>query len=166
MTKYANDPRPLSWTDGAPTASNSNNMNGLYISGTGRGFSITAPADTTTRTIILHVGGWNSGGTLTAHLLDGSAPDFANTTSTANGQYDRNYMVTSQAGGAGQALTVTWKMTSGSGNVECGGNGLTSSLGNGHHPRPERHLSANYRAVSPAYSRNTGSRRASQIQLV
>ena len=82
---YPNDPRPLSWTDGAPTVSSTNNTKGIYISGTGRGFSIVAPADTSARTLIVHVGGWNSGGTLMAHLSDGSAPDFTNTTSTASG---------------------------------------------------------------------------------
>jgi hypothetical protein len=32
-------------------------------------------------------------------------------------QYDRNYTLTYQAASAGQTLTVTWKMTSGSGNL-------------------------------------------------
>src|SRR5579871_5989459 len=88
---YANDPRPLNWADGTPTVSSTNNLKGIYINGTGHGFSITAPADTTTRTLIVHVGGWNSGGTLTVHLSNGSAADYMNTTSTASGQYDRNY---------------------------------------------------------------------------
>ena len=53
---YGNDLRPLSWTDGTPTASSSNNTNGLYIAGIGNGFTFTAPADTTLRTLIVHVG--------------------------------------------------------------------------------------------------------------
>jgi hypothetical protein len=124
VLKYSNDPRPLSWTGGAPTASSTNNFNGLYISGNGQGFSITAPADTTTRVIVLHVGGWNSGGTLTAHLSDGAAADFTNTTQTVTGQYDRNYTLTYQAGAANQTLTVTWKMVSGTGNVTLNGAAL------------------------------------------
>ena len=127
VLKYANDPRPLSWTDGSPTALGTNNKNGVYISGTGNGFSIAAPADTTTRTIVLHVGGWNSGGTLTARLSDGSATDFVNTTATASGQYDRNYTLTYQAGAGGQHLTVTWKMASGTGNVTLNGAALSSA---------------------------------------
>jgi hypothetical protein len=138
--KYANDPRPLGWTDGAATASSSNNQNGLYVNGTGKGFSITAPADTTTRTIILHVGGWNSGGTLTAHLSDGSAPDFTNTTSTASGQYDRNYTMTYQAGAAGQTLTATWKMTSGGGNVTLNAAATSVGAGNGVYSRSSNTL--------------------------
>jgi hypothetical protein len=114
---YSNDLRPISWSDGTPTASAASDTNGLYIQGLGQGFSFTAPADTTSRTLVVHVGGWKSGGTLTAHLSDGSAADFTDTTATASGQYDRNYTLTYSGASAGQTLTVTWKMSSGSGNV-------------------------------------------------
>jgi len=123
-TKYSNDQRPMNWTGGSPTANGTNNLDGLYLSGTGKGFTITAPADTTTRTLIVHVGGWNSGGTLTAHLSDGSSADFVNTTSTLSGQYDRNYTLVYHAVAAGKVLTVTWKMASGSGNVTLNGAAL------------------------------------------
>ena len=112
---YFNDPRTVSWTDGQPTASSSGNRNGIYIDGTGQGFSFTAPADTTLRTLVVHVGGYKSGGTLTAHLSDGSAFDFTDVTPLATGQFDRNYTLTYQAAAAGQTLTVTWKMNSGTG---------------------------------------------------
>jgi hypothetical protein len=128
---YNNDPRPLSWTDGNPTASSSNNTNGVYINGTGQGFSFTAPADLTQRTLVVHVGGWYSGGTLTAHLSDRSAADYTDTTTAGNGQYDRNYTLAYQAGGAGQTLTVTWTMTSGSGNVTLNGAALQGGGGSG-----------------------------------
>ena len=82
-TVYQNDPRPSGWTDGSPTISSTNNRNGFYISGMGNGFSFTVPADTTKRTLTVHVGGWASGGTFTARLSDGSAPTFADTTATA-----------------------------------------------------------------------------------
>ena len=72
---YNNDPRALSWTDGTPTASGSNN-DGLYIGYLQNGFSFLVPADTNARNLTVHVGGWQSGGTLTAHLSDGSAPDY------------------------------------------------------------------------------------------
>jgi hypothetical protein len=114
---YNNDLRPISWTDGAPAASSSNNLTGLYIAGAGHGFSLAAPADTTIRTLVVHVGGWNSAGKLTAHLSDGSAPDFVDTTTLASGQFDRNYSLTYNAGAAGQTLTITWTMVAGTGNV-------------------------------------------------
>jgi hypothetical protein len=121
---YNNDPRTLSWTDGTPTGISSNNRDGLYINGTGQGFSFTAPADTTQRTLVVHVGGYNSGGTLTALLSDGSAASFTDTTAAASGQYDRNYTLIYSAASAGQTLTVTWKMSSGSGNVTLSAAGL------------------------------------------
>ena len=119
------DPRPLSWTDGAPTASSTNNTDYAYIGGVGNGFSLIAPADATTRTLILHVGGWSSGGTLTAHLSDGSAPDFTDTTANTSGQYDRNYTLTYNAAGPNQALTVSWVVTSGGGSVHISGAALS-----------------------------------------
>ena len=126
-TPYSPDLRPLSWTDGTPTVSSANNANGLYIGGLGNGFSFTAPADTTVRTLTVHVGGWNSGGMLTAHLSDGSFADFTDVTANTSGQYDRNYTLTYSAVGAGQTLTVTWIMASGTGNVTLSGAALGGS---------------------------------------
>ena len=125
VSPYGNDPRPLSWSDGTPTASSTNNTDGLYNSGVGNGFSITAPADTTSRTLTVHVGGWFSAGTLTAQLSDGSATNYVDTTASGTvGQYDRNYTLTYNAASAGQTLTVTWVMASGSGNVTLNGAAL------------------------------------------
>ena len=128
-TVYINDLRGLTWTDGSPTVQSTANKNGLYIPGIGKGFSFQAPADTTTRTLTVHVGGWNSGGTFVAHLSDGSVADLTNTSSSVNGQYDRNYTVTYKAGAANQTLTITWTMgtqgtSTGTGNVTLNGAAL------------------------------------------
>ena len=40
------------------------------------------PADTTTRTLLVYVGGWTSGGKLVAHLSDSSAADFVDIVAT------------------------------------------------------------------------------------
>ena len=117
VTPFGDDLRTLSWTDGAPTASDPGNNNGLYISGVGQGFSFTAPADTLQRTLVVHVGGYESGGTLTAHLSDGSSPDIIDTTPVIHDKYDRNYTIPYAAASAGQTLTVTWVMNNGVGNV-------------------------------------------------
>ena len=117
VSSYGNDPRLMSWSDGTPTAITTNDPEGIYISGAGNGFSLTVPASVTPQTVVVYVGGWDSGGTLTASLSDGSAPSYANTTATASGQYDQNYTLTYAAASAGQTLTITWKMASGSGNV-------------------------------------------------
>src|SRR5262249_43851874 len=51
---YSNDLRPMSWSDGPPTASSTNTTNGIFV-GIDSGFSFTAPADTTTRNLGIHV---------------------------------------------------------------------------------------------------------------
>jgi hypothetical protein len=124
VTSYTNDPRALSWSDGTPTASGSN-KDGVYINSLQNGFSFTVPADTSTRTLTVYVGGWLSGGTFTAHLSDFSASDYTDSTTPASGQYDRNYTLTYQAGAAGKTLTVTWVATSGGGNVTLSGAALS-----------------------------------------
>jgi hypothetical protein len=118
LLKYSGDPRPVSWTDGTSTASSTNNTAGVYVYIVCNGFSVTAPADTTTRKLILHLGGWNSGAKLTAHLSDGSAVDYTNTAAGSTGQYDNNYTLIYNAASSGQTLKVTWTMASGTnGNV-------------------------------------------------
>jgi hypothetical protein len=121
---YNNEARSLSWTDGTPTVNSTGNTSGIYISGAQNGFSFTAPADTTPRTLMIHAGGWRSGGTLTVHLSDGSAPDFVDVTPVANGLYDRNYTLTYKAAHPAQTLKVTWKMSAGTGNVSLQGAAL------------------------------------------
>jgi hypothetical protein len=123
---YSNDLRTLSWTDGAPTAGDSNN-NGIYINSLGNGFSFTVPADTNTRSLQVHVGGYYSGGTMTAHLSDVSAPDYVDSTAEFDGQYDRNYSLSFNAAAAGQTLTITWATSSGGGNVTLNGAALSLS---------------------------------------
>ena len=126
---YQNDQRPINWTDGNPTIVSNNNGDGIFITGIGQGFTFTAPADTTQRTVIVHVGGWSSGGTLRAHLSDSSAADYVDVTTSVDTQYDRNYMLSYHAGGSGQQLLVSWTMTSGQvyGNVTVNGAALMGS---------------------------------------
>ena len=117
LIPYSNDPRPISWTDGTPATVSIDNTNGVSTAPIDNGFSFTAPADTTTRIIKIHVGGSSSGGTLQACLSDGSARDFTDVTPTLDGQYNRNYTLTYRAGREAQTLNMRWMMTSGSGNV-------------------------------------------------
>jgi len=116
MTAYANDPRRLTWSDGTPNASGSSS-GGVYISGAGKGFSITVPADTTQRTLTLYVGGWSSSGRLTAHLSDGSAADYVDASLSGTSQYDGVYTLSYKAASAGKTLTVQWLEVAGYGNV-------------------------------------------------
>ncbi|MGA7937541.1 MAG: Ig-like domain-containing protein [Kovacikia sp.] len=116
VNTYTNDLRTLTWSDGTPTASGSN-KNGIYIAGTNNGFQITAPADSTQRTLKVYVGGWNSGGTLTAQLSDGSAANYVNTANSSTGQYNAVYTLTYKAASALQTISVRWVQASGTGNV-------------------------------------------------
>jgi hypothetical protein len=118
---YDDDPRAMSWTDGTPTVSSSDNHGGSFIAGIGNGFSFTVPADTSLKTLKIYIGGWQAGGTLTAQLSDASAPDYGDTSlSTEPGSdeaFNGVYSLTYRAASAGQSLTVTWTMASGDGNV-------------------------------------------------
>jgi hypothetical protein len=123
---YSNDPRTFTWGDGTPTACGSS-AEGVAVSGTNNGFLITVPADTANRTLTVYVGGSNSRGMLTAHLSDGSAPDFVDTGFSSTGQYDAVYTLSYHAASAGQELTVMWTLFSGSGNVSLQGAGLVDA---------------------------------------
>ncbi len=113
---YDDDPRTCSWNNGSPVGSGSN-RNGIFIPGIGKGFQITAPADLNTRVLKVYVGGFASGGTLTAQLSDGSAPNYVHSAFSGTGQYDAVYTLTYKAASAGKLLTVKWVQSSGSGNV-------------------------------------------------
>jgi len=117
VSTYSNDPRPMSWSGGSPTATASADASGVYISNTGAGFSITVPADTTQRIVKVYVGGWNSAGSFTASLSDASATNYTNTTTASTTQYDRAYTLTYKAASAGKLLTLTWVQSSSTGNV-------------------------------------------------
>jgi len=117
VLNYNNDPRTCYWNDGTPTASGSN-KNGISVTGIGKGFQITVPADPTPRTLKVYVGGLNSKGTLTASLSDGSAPNYVNSSfSNTAGQYNAVYTLTYKAASARKLITVKWVQASGTGNV-------------------------------------------------
>src|SRR5262249_22212701 len=73
INQFSNNPIAFSWSDGTPDASVTSTPTGIWVSGVGNGFQITAPADTTTRTLKVHVGLWKAQGQLQAVLSDGSA---------------------------------------------------------------------------------------------
>lgn len=107
------------WTDGTPTVSAST-ARGIRITGTGSGFTLTAPAGTTTRTLVIYVSVRNSQGSFQASLSDNSAAPYADTSlSNAAGTTDGLYTVTYSAGSSGQTLTLTWQLQTdfGSGSV-------------------------------------------------
>ncbi len=104
---YSDGSRNTTWTDGSPTASDSNEHGYIWSNGAlNTGYSFTVPADTTTRTLTVYAGGNNVSTSLTAHLSDGSAVDFVATAGVA-GLYTNVYTITYRAATAGQTLTIT-----------------------------------------------------------
>jgi hypothetical protein len=96
--------RTVTWSDGTPTASGTDDG---YIWSNGSlqtGFSFTVPADASTRTLLVFYGASTATCTLRAHLSDGSAADV---TDTRTGPGAWLETVVYHAGSPGQSLTVT-----------------------------------------------------------
>jgi hypothetical protein len=105
---YTDSSRNATWTDGTPTASDTNEHGYIWANAAlGAGYSFTVPADTTTRTLYVYAGGFSSGGTLTAHLSDGSAADYV-VSASGNGIYSDLYTITYTAASAGQTLKISY----------------------------------------------------------
>ncbi|MCI0539945.1 MAG: Ig-like domain-containing protein [Verrucomicrobiales bacterium] len=115
--------RLVSWSDGTPTESVTDNA-GFIFSGDepavnqGMGYSFTAPADTTLRTLYVLAGGFGTTPTLQASLSDASAPDFVDARPFVGGNYQNVYAITYRAASAGQTLTVTYTRTAGGASVD------------------------------------------------
>ena len=113
VNSYALLQRPMSWTDGSPNATHTETTGSgtiVYTSGSGHGFSFTAPADTQQRTLIVYVSSLAGagGGKLTATLSDGSAPAYVDSATFPTTQ-DRTYTITYSASSVGQTLTLVWQ---------------------------------------------------------
>jgi hypothetical protein len=105
---YHDASRSLTWNDGTPLASDTADSGYIWANDAiGAGYSFTAPADTTTRTIYVYVGGYSSGSTLTAHLSDSSASDYSISLS-GSGIYNDIVAITYKAGSANQKLTISY----------------------------------------------------------
>ncbi len=108
------------WSDGSPTAHVDDSHAGLWLNGVGHGYHFTAPAGTEEHVLRVYVGGIEGAGcTLTAHLSDGSAPDYVSPTFNGNlsnpwspvpGGFSGVYTLRYRAATPGQTLTVTWTL--------------------------------------------------------
>ena len=110
---YTSDRRALKWSDGSPVPSGTSADGVTVGGGTGKGFQIVVPADTTKRTLVLYVGTGNATGKLTARLSDGSAPAYVSSAGTRiTKSWEGYYTLTYWAASAGQTLTVQWTVDS------------------------------------------------------
>ncbi len=109
------------WTNGTPTAQVNSTITGIYMVGLNNGFEIQAPADTSLRTLRVHVGTYAGRGKILAFLNDYSGPVYIDSTvnnagNGAGGIYTLSY----RAGSAGKRLVVRYTLQSrvaGDGNV-------------------------------------------------
>ena len=101
------------WNDGTPTSSASTTA-GLYFQGTGNGFELTAPADTSLRTLTVHLGGYKARGQIEISLSDGSVAPFITTVEDLGTAFDRTLTVTYNATVPGQTLLLRYTMLTGS----------------------------------------------------
>jgi fibronectin type 3 domain-containing protein len=110
---YSDNANTFSWTDGSPSTTVSNDANGVYSRGVGRGFQIVLPADTTQRTVELSVGVFGATGNLTAALNDGSSLSYTDSSLVANTNVTINgvYQITYAANASDKTLTLTWTET-------------------------------------------------------
>ncbi len=102
--------RNVSWTDGAPTTSDSDDQ--AYITCKNKqnaGWTFTVPANTTPHTLKILYGGASAGSpgvTLSAHLSDSSAPDFSNTQTITSATLNEATFTFNSASND-QTLTIT-----------------------------------------------------------
>jgi len=118
LTQFSSYPVMFTWTDGTPDTTAmpaTGTSTGVYLYGTGQGFRITVPAGPVNRTLKLYVGGQQSTCTVTAHLSDGSAPDFIASVSDKNKLFAATVTIAYRGVQAGEDLVVDWVVTSSSG---------------------------------------------------
>ena len=121
MTRLGSAPRRFqggnaraayAWTDGTPTGS-ANTTAGLYFTGGGNGFELTVPADTTMKSLQVHLGGYRARAQVEVTLSDGTVPAFVTTVEDLVNPFDRTLTINFQAASAGHTLTVRYFMLSG-----------------------------------------------------
>ena len=121
-TQFTDSQTNFSWSNGTPTAAATGTINGIV---TTSAFSVTVPADTTSRQIKVYVGGFQAGSQFTATLSDGSAAAYSDTSLNSNNavvspdaaHFYGVYTLVYKAASAGQTLTINYSQTAGSGNV-------------------------------------------------
>jgi hypothetical protein len=109
--RYTNNQTAFDWSDGTPHATAQQSTSGIYLIGTGSGFSMSAPADQTERTLALYISVYRASGSLHVRLSDGSAADYTDAVSNQTTNTWRLYTVRYRAASSGQTLVTTWMQT-------------------------------------------------------
>jgi hypothetical protein len=102
-------PSTFSWSDGTPNATSSGTSTAISVSGNGRGFALTLPADPTVRTVHLYVAVSAGQANLTATLSDGSAAPYSDSSMASFfGNRIQEYTLTYNAASPGQSLRLAF----------------------------------------------------------
>ena len=107
--QYGDNANGYGWNDGTPTAVVTNTVTGVYVVGLNNGFLVTAPADTSLKTLKLYVGAFAARGKFRAYLSDFTAPVYTDSSldNTGNGN-STSYSLTYAAATSNQTLVVRY----------------------------------------------------------
>jgi Bacterial Ig domain len=110
VERYADNYTGYSWSDGTPTPTANDTTTGVFTTGLTNGFELTAPADSTPRTLKVYVGLYGAEGNFQAWLSDFSAPAYTDTTlSNYYGNAYAVYTITYTSTTPGQSLIVRYR---------------------------------------------------------
>ncbi|HTR53048.1 MAG TPA: hypothetical protein VMJ10_20275 [Kofleriaceae bacterium] len=108
----------FTWRDGTPVAVEATpQYSGVWIDGAPNGFATTAPAGASPHTLRVYVGGADATGTFTAHLSDGSAPDYvdANGLGSVAESWAGVYQLVYRSASPSARIEVSWIQSSAGG---------------------------------------------------
>jgi hypothetical protein len=115
----------FSWNGGSPVANSDGTPTGIRTCGKGNGFTITAPAGTSTRTLRLYVGALAGRGKLTAKLSAGSAAATSTFEERSNNLDTAVFVITYRAPKNGK-INLSW-ITEEAFSQDCGGVALEAA---------------------------------------
>jgi hypothetical protein len=112
IQNYANNLTAFSWSDGVPNLEVNGSTTGVFIKGLNHGFTLTALADTNSRTLRVYVGLYGAQARFRAYLSDLSAAPFTDTNlsniyNDSFAVYTLNYSAAAPA----QTLNVVFEAT-------------------------------------------------------
>ena len=123
--RHGFSPQRFSWRDGSPVDHSDGTPTGIRTCGKGNGFTISAPAGTSTRTLRLYVGALAGRGKLTAKLSTGGASATATFEERSNNLDTTVFVITYRAPKNGK-INLSW-ITDESFSSDCGGVALEAA---------------------------------------
>ncbi len=110
ILRFADSSIAFAWSDGTPVLATNDTRTGVFMTGAGSGFQLSAPADMRPRQLRVYVGGYGFEGEFQAWLSDLSAPPFTDTSvSNVYGNSHVVYTLNYAAAAAGQQLNVVYR---------------------------------------------------------